>query len=453
MLLIGMRTKSSEDSVKDYLVAGRTLTLPAFVATLVSTFYGGILGVGEFTFNYGISGWFMYAFPYYFFILIFAFFLAGRIRKTHLYTIPDKLYKVYGKKVSILGGILIFFLATPAPFLFMMGILINMIFGIGISLSMLIVLVFSTIFLFKGGFRADVRVNILEFFLMFIGFGVILPFCFNILGGFEYLESRLPQQFLTVSGGSSFQYLFVWFFLGSWVLIDPAFHQRCYAAKNKKTPRRGIIISLIFWIIFDFMTTMAGLYSKAYFSKENLLEPLYAFPALGDKLLPPLVKGIFFLGMIATIMSSLHSYIFISSNTFGRDIFARFKNESGENVLYNRTGLVISALFSFAIAYLIPSVITIWYTIGTLIIPALLIAVVSSYFEKLQIHSKYIFLAMLLSFSTSFVLFLFGLYYKTGSQPALFLGLEPIYPGLVIGLLIYLFGYSRRKFLKVESEF
>ncbi|MCY7361475.1 MAG: hypothetical protein LH629_05300, partial [Ignavibacteria bacterium] len=99
------------------------------------------------------------------------------------------------------------------------------------------------------------------------------------------------------------------------------------------------------------------------------------------------------------------------------------------------------------------SVITIWYTIGTLIIPALLIAVVSSYFEKLQIHSNYIFLAMLLSFSTSFVLFLFGLYYKTGNQPALFLGLEPIYPGLAIGLLIYLFGYSRRKFLKVESEF
>ena len=77
VLFIGFRTKSSDKSPVDYLVAGRVLTLPAFVATLVSTFYGGILGVGEFTYRYGISSWFLNAFPYYFFIVIcFKIFLA-----------------------------------------------------------------------------------------------------------------------------------------------------------------------------------------------------------------------------------------------------------------------------------------------------------------------------------------------------------------------------------------
>ena len=33
--------------VVDYLLAGRRVTLPAFVATLVTTWYGGILGIGE----------------------------------------------------------------------------------------------------------------------------------------------------------------------------------------------------------------------------------------------------------------------------------------------------------------------------------------------------------------------------------------------------------------------
>ena len=32
----------------DFLVAGRRLTLPGFVATLVASWYGGILGVGEY---------------------------------------------------------------------------------------------------------------------------------------------------------------------------------------------------------------------------------------------------------------------------------------------------------------------------------------------------------------------------------------------------------------------
>ena len=450
-LTIGLRTKSSEDSVKDYLIAGRTLTLPAFVATLVSTFYGGILGIGEFTFNYGISGWFLYAFPYYFFILIFAFFLADKIRKAHLYTIPDKLNLVYGKKVSVFGGILIFFLSTPAPYLFMMGILMSLLFGVNLSIGMAISLVLSIAYLYKGGFRADVRVNILEFIIMFVGFGIILPFCFNTLGGFDFLQSRLPAQDLSLTGGSSLQYILVWFFIGSWVFIDPAFHQRCYAAKNKKTPKKGILISLGFWIVFDFMTTTAGLYSKAYFLNE-LNDPLYSFPALGNILLPPIAKGLFFLGMIATIMSTLHSYIFISATTFGRDIIARIKNQTEENILHNRLGMIVSAVFSLAIAYLIPSVINIWYTVGTIILPALLISVISSYFENLQIHSKYIFTAMVSSFSVSFICFAIGLLYKIDGRPALFLGLEPMYPGLFTGLVIYFVGFKNRKYLKTAAD-
>ncbi|MEO6693653.1 MAG: sodium:solute symporter family protein [Ignavibacteria bacterium] len=450
-LVIGLRTKPSENSIKDYLIAGRTLTLPAFVATLVSTFYGGILGIGEFTFNFGISGWFLYAFPYYLFILIFAFFLADKVRKAHLYTIPDKLNEVYGKKVSVFGGILIFFLSTPAPYLFMMGILIKLLFGISITIGMVIALILSIAYLFKGGFRADVRVNILEFILMFVGFGIILPFCFDKLGGLDFLETRLPAQDLTLTGGNSLQYILVWFFIGSWVLIDPAFHQRCYAAKSKKTPRRGILISLGFWIIFDMMTTIAGLYSKAYFG-DKLTDPLYSFPALGNILLPPIAKGVFFLGIIATIMSTLHSYIFISATTFGRDIVSRIKNQAEENILHNRLGMIVSAVFSLFVAYMIPSVINIWYTIGTMILPALLISVISSYYEKLQIHSKFIFASMITSFSISLISFLIGQFSQIDGLAQYPLNLEPMYPGLIAGLVIYFIGFKNRKHLKTEAK-
>ncbi len=109
----------------------------------------------------------------------------------------------------------------------------TILFGVSLSIGMAISLVLSIAYLFKGGFRADVRVNVLEFILMFVGFGLILPFCFSTLGGFDFLQSRLPPQDLTITGGNSLQYILVWFFIGSWVLIDPSFHQRCYAAKNK----------------------------------------------------------------------------------------------------------------------------------------------------------------------------------------------------------------------------
>ncbi len=57
LLILGYKAyKSTEHkSEKDFILANRSLSLPAFVATLVTTWYGGILGVGEFTYLYGIS--------------------------------------------------------------------------------------------------------------------------------------------------------------------------------------------------------------------------------------------------------------------------------------------------------------------------------------------------------------------------------------------------------------
>ncbi|HEX9829370.1 MAG TPA: hypothetical protein VGB10_04085, partial [Bacteroidota bacterium] len=58
VVYVGFRAARRQKSDTDeFLLAGRTLTLPMFVATLVSTWYGGILGVGEFSYNFGISNW------------------------------------------------------------------------------------------------------------------------------------------------------------------------------------------------------------------------------------------------------------------------------------------------------------------------------------------------------------------------------------------------------------
>ncbi len=46
------KSKKSATNSNNYILAGRKLSLPGFVATLVTTWYGGILGIGENTFNY-----------------------------------------------------------------------------------------------------------------------------------------------------------------------------------------------------------------------------------------------------------------------------------------------------------------------------------------------------------------------------------------------------------------
>ena len=165
----------------EYLLSGRKVGLFLFILTNVSTWYGGILGVGEFTYRYGLLSWFTQGFPYYFFAFLFALFFAKKIREASLFTIPDKLHEIYGKKTGLLSAVLVFILVSPAPYLLMTGSLIKLIFGTGIILSLIIGLLLSIAYLFQGGFRSNIYADALQFFVMFIGFIIILIFVFFIL--------------------------------------------------------------------------------------------------------------------------------------------------------------------------------------------------------------------------------------------------------------------------------
>ncbi|KAB2838643.1 MAG: hypothetical protein F9K45_11070, partial [Melioribacteraceae bacterium] len=133
VLLIGFLSGKKENGSADgYLLSGRKVGLFLFILTNVSTWYGGILGVGEFTYRYGILSWVTQGLPYYFFAILFAVFFASKIHNSSLFTIPDKLEQVYGKKVGLLSAVIIFILVSPAPYLLMVGNLLSLIFDINI---------------------------------------------------------------------------------------------------------------------------------------------------------------------------------------------------------------------------------------------------------------------------------------------------------------------------------
>jgi len=450
VVYVGFRAvRRGRNDTEDFFLAGRTLTLPMFVATLVSTWYGGILGVGEFSYRYGISNWVVFGVPYYVFALLFALLLAKRIRATNHLTIPDKLEASYDRKTALLGGLLTFVLITPAAYVLMVGILIQLVFGLDLVTSVTATTVLTICYLYWGGFRSDVWANALEFVLMFLGFAMILPFAYFKLGGWVYIATHVPPLHLAWNGGNSWQFIAVWFFIALWTLVDPAFHQRCYAAKDGKTAQRGILISIPFWFFFDFMTSMAGLYARA--ALPDLPNPAFSYPLLAELTLPPIAKGLFYIGMLATIMSTLSSLMFISASTIGRDIVGRWRTdqsvESRAATIHKWTqiGLVLSAIFSIILALEVPSVVKIWYAIGTAIVPGLLVPLMASYFEPLHIPPRYGFWAMLLGWSFSTIWLIYGQLNFVDGSPAYWFGIEPMYPGLIISLLIWGLGRVERE--------
>ncbi len=438
-----VRRRKQSDTV-DFLLAGRSLTLPLFVMTLVSTWYGGILGVGEFSYRYGISNWVVQGFPYYVFAVVFAFTLAKRIRASNLLTIPDKLQDVYGRGPALFGAGLTFVLMTPAPYILMLAVLLQMVTGWTPLLCILLGTFVTTVYLAFGGFRSDVYTDVFEFVLMFLGFAIILPFAYDKFGGWEFIRTHVPPLHLTWNGGNSIQFVVVWFFIALWTLVDPSFHQRCYAARSGKVAQKGILLSIIFWFIFDAMTATAGLYSRAVL--PHLPEPMMAFPMLAEVTLPPVAKGLFTIGMLATIMSSLNTLAFISATTVGRDIVWRLRRETDENRVngYTRWGLVITALLAVVLCVAVPSVIGLWYMIGTVIVPGLLVPLVTGYFQRLTTPPAFAFGSMVGGWLTSTVWLLVGWSAQMGATDSFPLGIEPMFPGIVVSLCVWGIGILRR---------
>jgi len=439
LIWIGIfRRKSSIKTSEDFILSGRRLSLLGFIATLVTTWYGAILGIGENTYLYGIQTWFIFSFPYYFFATIYAFFIAPRIREKGYLSIPDHFHKHFGKKAGILSAILILFLASPAPYILSLGVLIQFFFKTNLLSALIIATVFSVFYLWNGGFSAVVRTDYFQFICMFLSFFILLGFLWEKVGNPSQMLASLPEQYLDPLGGNTFQYILVWFFIAAWTFIDPGFFQRCAAAKTPKTAKKGILIAIGFWAIFDTLTIFCGLYS---INQLKIDQAILTFPLLAIDFLPVGFLGLFLTGIFAIIMSTIDSLSFISAITFGRDILWRISEKKNKIIPFIKIGLVVISAISLFLSYLIPSVVGLLFTLGSIIIPSLILPFIISLFIKSfkipeWLSIQWILIPLFISFLWMFL---------SKNELITFLEIEPFYPGMLSSLLYYLIIIRGRK--------
>ena len=320
--------------------------------------------------------------------------------------------------------------------------LVSLLFGIDIIPALVISFSVSIAYLIKGGFRSNIYVDVFLFFVMFVGFILIVIFSGVKFGTIDFLSSSVPENHLKVTGGMSPTFLIVWFLIALWTFADPGFHQRCYAARSGNIAKCGIIISIFFWALFDFLTTTTGLFARGVL--PQLDNPVLAFPLFAEQVLPAGFKGIFYAALFATILSTQISFLFLSGTTIGRDFIFRIRRNTSESGLksYTIIGLLISGVIAILLAYFIPSVIGIWYTIGSLFIPGIILPVVSAYYPKLRVSNKIILFEMIAAFITSTVWYFLK---NEFTDIAVLSELEPMIVGLSIAIIIHFLGLISKK--------
>ena len=98
MVGLGLYLARLGGDFEDFFLAGRALTAPILIATLVSSYYGidVLFGSSQLAFTDGVVSWFAYARPAYLFFLVAAFLVAKRLREEDFKSLPDILGRYYG---------------------------------------------------------------------------------------------------------------------------------------------------------------------------------------------------------------------------------------------------------------------------------------------------------------------------------------------------------------------
>ena len=416
--------------LEDYFLAGRRLTLPMFVATLVTTWYGNLLGVTELAYKEGLVQWLTQGIFWYAIYIFFALFLAKKIRESKLFTLPDQLEHFYDRKTAILGAVLNLIMLNPAPYILSMGVIFEIVLGLPAWQGLLIGTLVPFLYTFRGGFKAVVVTDMVQFVFMFLGLALIAPFAIHKFG-FSNIVHNIPESHMTLTGTLSWQVILAWFLIATWTIVDTSFYQRTYAAQDVKTSQRGIFIATAFWFVFDFMITLTGVFA---FSVMPGLDPKTSLPIFAAFVLPPVAKGIFFTGLIATVMSTLDSLTFSSAMCISKDLYQKIFNvtDAKKIIDFNKLAIVIVVAFGLLVALNFQSLIKIMYYKGSIGISGLLLPLLYGFFAKKKLSANKAFYAMILGALACVLWIIVSKLGLIGFE------IEPLFVGLGVSALIIL---------------
>ena len=376
-VLYGNLRATKPVSDKDYILMGRRLTLPVFVATLVATWYGGIFGVTEIAFTQGILTFMTQSFFWYLAYVLFAFLIAEKVRGTSALTLPELVKNIFGSSAGKVAAVFNLFNVVPIAYAISLGHLLHVLIGVEHWQGMLIGTLFVLSYSVFGGFRAVIYSDLVQFFIMYASVLALLVFAQAQYGGLPFLTDSLPVSSFELLGDGSWKTLseiIVWGFIALSTLVDPNFYQRCFAAESAKTAKTGILCSVAIWFVFDCCTIFGSMYAAAAMPELN---PKNAYLEFALSTLPSGFRGFFVAGILATIFSTIDSYVFIAANTISYDMFGGFFRNSLHRRVLDRLSILFVGLSACALGVFFDgSVKAVWKTFGSLSAGCLLVPVV-----------------------------------------------------------------------------
>jgi len=380
MVGVGLWFAKKHTDFDDFFLAGRSLTTPLLITTLISTYYGidVLFGDSQLGFTDGVVAWFGYARPTYAFFLIAAFLLAQRLREENFKSLPDILDKYYGKKTRYVGAVTSFIYSLPALSLYGFGMLGDVILSWKPIVGMLVFGGIALVYTLTGGFWAVVLTDSIQFVMMCVVLAFAFPFAMNLIGGFDSMIDTLEPSYFDTMGDLSIWLIIIYASTGLSILVEPTFYQRIFAAKSYKSVRNALIIGIFIWGSYDWMITILAMSAKVGVLKGLLpgdVAPDAALLTIMVAALPAGALGLFIAGVLSTEMSTLDSYCLVAGGNVAYDIYKpALKPDATDTELIKTTryGILLSWFLGFAMAVSFEQMLGLWVFLASILISSTL---------------------------------------------------------------------------------
>jgi len=433
-LKIVRRLKKKED----FLVAGRTLTAPILVGTLLATWIGSgdIFSVSDLSYNHGYSsligsagGWLG---------IIIAFFIAGRVRRFGQFTVPDILEARYNKWARILATLTtIIAYVTIVSYQFRGGGWVLSIVTEGRikeTHAMAIVAIFVITYTLLAGMLSVAYLDMINGILMITAIFISVPFLLHHVGGVSFVAANATARSHPILGNMTWIQA-MGYFVPTLLLAlgNGNMYQRFFSARDEREAKKSVIGWIVGVILLGVALQTLAVIGSSYFKGLAAKEAGQIILLVAHKGIPVVVGCALIAAIVAIIISTANSFLLVPATNVVRDVYQRFINPDlpdKKMIILSRIVVVILGLISFSLISFFPRILDAAYAAYTIYGAGITPALVAVFFWKRATVSGGV-LSMLGGMSVTII---WEIIKKI--QGHLPLGVPAVYPALVCSLLL-----------------
>jgi len=314
-LIVGLLPGNKAKTMRDYALANKSFGPIVLSMTFLATYIDGsdIQSLPATIFSNGIVQLVSRVGEVLGF-LFFGWIIAPKILNFRdAITLGDIAHDLFGESAQIITGIASFLsgIIWSSIQVLMLGYIGSSLLGMDARYMVLIggsiMIIYSSI----GGVRAVTLTDVIQFTVLFFGGMILLTVVLHQAGGLEMVFKKLASSFpdrLQVFGHPNFKlkslhsitnFLCLVFFI-------PSIMQRILMASSKREVKQMLVISTILRIVFLLAITFLALSALVMFPGTP---PQDIIIHLTKTFFPKHLHGIFALGMIAVVMSSVDSQL------------------------------------------------------------------------------------------------------------------------------------------------